>query len=115
MGIKLESLKNLLTKPFTELYPFQRKIPAPRFRGNIRYYPKRCIGCRLCEKNCPVNAIKFYSKGKIKFDMKVCILCGNCADVCPVSAIEYTQDYERATNNKKKITFEESQDGSLPK
>jgi len=94
-------LRNLFRKPFTEGYPFAKADVAERFRGWIEYHGKKCIGCRLCEKNCPVAAIVFHEKGKIDFDMGKCILCGQCGDVCPTQAITYSAEFEHASKLKK--------------
>lgn len=103
MEIALEAIKNLFKKPFTERYPYVKKKPYDRFRGNIKFSPEKCIGCKLCETYCPAKAITFKSKGKIDFDMTKCIYCGNCHDVCPTGAITYTTDFELANKDKKKI------------
>ena len=87
MGVVSEALHNLLKRPFTRQYPAEREDAPERFRGNIRYESKKCIGCRLCSNNCPVQAIDFHKKGKIDFDMTACIYCGLCGDVCPTKAI----------------------------
>lgn len=39
------------------------RISLPAFRGDIHvfaelYQPKNCVGCSLCEDNCPLGAIK---------------------------------------------------------
>lgn len=53
----------------------------------------KCIGCRLCVKNCPVGAISMHN-GKAVIDVNKCIQCGICANGngkdwqgCPVGAI----------------------------
>ena len=52
----------------------------------------KCIGCRMCPSQCPVNAIKMV-KGKAIIDPALCTECGICADGlerwrgCPVGAI----------------------------
>ena len=105
MGITIEAIMNLFKKPFTRRYPKEKIKPYKRFRGRINYYPKRCIGCKLCERYCPVGAIKFHKKGKIDFDLGICITCGMCQDVCPThpKSIEITNEFEFSDKDKKKL------------
>jgi len=105
MNIELEAIKNFFKRPFTRRYPKEKVIPFPKFRGRIKFYPDRCIGCRLCEKYCPVSAIKFHEKGKIDFDLGLCIVCGMCRDVCPTNpkSIELTNEFEFSDKDKKKL------------
>ncbi len=103
MGVLKEIIINFFKEPFTELHPFVKKKPKERFRGRILYEADRCIGCRLCEKYCPVKAVDFHEKGRIDFDMGKCIYCGLCRDVCPVKCIHYTHAFEYASSNKEKL------------
>lgn len=45
-----------------------------------------CIGCSICEKKCPVDAIKIVDK-KVKIDKKICIGCGVCTRFCPTKTL----------------------------
>ena len=45
-----------------------------------------CIGCRKCEKNCPVGAVKVTDNLAV-IDDSLCIRCGKCVEGCPVRAI----------------------------
>ena len=48
--------------------------------------PEICRGCKICEKVCPVYAIKVTDK-KANSDPDKCMACANCADRCPFYAI----------------------------
>jgi ferredoxin-type protein NapH len=55
-----------------------------------RVDPIKCIGCKLCEKACPAEAIKVSKEDhKAKIDTKLCHQCYNCTLVCPKEAIDY--------------------------
>jgi len=49
-----------------------------------------CVGCKLCEKVCPSNAIVVSSEdNKAGIDAALCHQCTNCSQVCPKSAIHF--------------------------
>ncbi len=45
-----------------------------------------CIGCKICEKNCPHDAIHV-NDSLAKIDYDKCTNCGICAEKCPTKAI----------------------------
>jgi H+/Na+-translocating ferredoxin:NAD+ oxidoreductase subunit B len=46
-----------------------------------------CIGCKICEKNCPEDAIKV-TKFLAEVDQEKCTACGICVEKCPQNCIE---------------------------
>jgi len=65
-----------------------KACPSLACKELICYYiePEKCIGCLLCKKNCPVDAISGERKEVHVIDQETCIKCGVCFDVCPPRA-----------------------------
>lgn len=49
---------------------------------------RKCINCKLCERNCKASCINI--GGGHKFDYSRCVTCFDCIDKCPKGAISYT-------------------------
>ncbi|MCM8786642.1 MAG: DUF362 domain-containing protein [Candidatus Omnitrophica bacterium] len=59
----------------------------------------KCIGCGMCVKSCPKNAIMLYNK-KAKIDYKNCIMCMCCQEACQVGAVFLRRNFLLKILNK---------------
>jgi NAD(P)H-quinone oxidoreductase subunit I len=72
----------------------------PGFRGKIQYDKEKCIGCQLCIKVCPSEAIEFKpEEKKIKIYLARCTFCSQCNDVCPVDCLSMSNEFLLADSN----------------
>ena len=115
--------KEFVTPKVTECYPENRdtlKI-ADRFRAELtlKYDSEgrhKCIGCKICEMNCPNGTIQIATKmvdlpdGKKKrvldtylYDLGSCTFCMLCVTTCPQDALEFTNDFEQAVFTRDKL------------
>ncbi|MGC9365825.1 MAG: NADH-ubiquinone oxidoreductase-F iron-sulfur binding region domain-containing protein [bacterium] len=72
-----------------EAHIVEKRCPAGVCKALITYRidPDKCIGCTICTKNCPVDAITGEAKQVHEIDNHKCIACGKCYLVCPRDAI----------------------------
>jgi formate hydrogenlyase subunit 6/NADH:ubiquinone oxidoreductase subunit I len=110
-----ELLRNLVERPVTRLYPFEKVHVPAGFRGVPRFTPETCSGCKVCVRDCPSEAIEIHvetlpaepgvegqpsPKPKRKMSMVLyldrCVHCGRCAEVCPRGSIILDDEFESA-------------------
>lgn len=71
----------------------------------IAYKMSSCIGCGMCIRSCPQNALRQSEEGRVEKDGTKCVNCGICAEVCCSNAMhvfgkDYTLDelYRKVNN-----------------
>jgi len=99
-------LKHLFMRPVTLEYPEKKRYQSEAFRGKLNV--SGCVGCGICKRVCPSNAISYIKdeQGKVisyTFDLEKCIFCGNCMYYCPHGAISMTEKFELGTADKKEL------------
>lgn len=100
-------LSSLFKKPATVRYPYEDLGTAVLVRGKLSFTAKACIGCKMCERDCPSGAIKITKIADKQFEAEIrmdkCIYCAQCVDSCPRKALEFTHDIELASGDVKSL------------
>lgn len=112
--------KHLFMKKVTRQYPDKfhpvRDGQTPEFLRNRLFVDMDlCIGCMICQRNCPVNCITIETIKSVKddpeavkpngekinlwvnkfdIDFAKCMFCNLCTEECPTDAIYMTTEFE---------------------
>lgn len=72
-----------------EAHVKEKRCPAGACKALTSYHidADKCIGCTLCARNCPVDAISGTVKKPHEINTDVCIKCGVCMDKCRFGAV----------------------------
>ena len=68
---------------------YDRKCPAGYCKSLMTYSidTEKCIGCGICKKKCPAEAIVGEPKKAHYIIPEKCVKCDQCKQVCPVKAV----------------------------
>jgi NADH-quinone oxidoreductase subunit I len=119
----------------TQQYPENRASlkMAERFKGEVVLVHDennfhRCNGCGICEMNCPNGSIEIITdkiineEGKPEriidkhiYHLSMCTFCSLCVKSCPSNALAFSQEFEHAVFNRRKLTKILNKPGSLIK
>lgn len=112
--------KHTIKKRETVLYPEEKPLLHPRWRGRIILSRdpdggERCVACYLCAAVCPVNCISLQATqdkhGRrypefFRINFSRCIFCGFCEEACPTYAIQLTNDFEMGEYQRQNLVYE---------
>jgi len=95
-----EALAALFRKPATVSYPARREDVFSNVRGKLVFDDKKCVGCRMCVRDCPAKAIEIEKVAEKQYkavlQLDHCIFCGQCVESCHSGALECTAEFELA-------------------
>jgi formate hydrogenlyase subunit 6/NADH:ubiquinone oxidoreductase subunit I len=107
------SLRNLLKKPATKMYPTVAPTYTKRTKGHVTCDIETCILCGICEKRCPTHAITVSKPDETwTIDNFSCIQCVSCVRACPKKCLMMEPDYTKAATAKSTITVKKPEPAS---
>ncbi|MBG0785901.1 MAG: 4Fe-4S binding protein [Anaerolineaceae bacterium] len=109
----------LFSRPDTVQYPHSSLVLPEGFRGAIDFNPEYCIGCGLCVRDCPSNALELIRESREVYQLRYyptrCAFCGQCQSTCSRGAIAHSNRIVPSTANADEIVeiFKDTSNGRL--
>ncbi len=107
IGLLRDLARSAFRRPVTERYPFEKRPAPPNYRGQLHWSPEGCTGCNLCVKDCPAEAIDFFTLDKpnkrfvFRYHADRCTFCGQCAYNCRFNCITLAdEEWELASGDR---------------
>ena len=95
----------LFSKPETLAYPKVSHRLSASYRGSVRIIVENCIGCGLCVRDCPAEALVLEKNSKNNFLLihyqDRCTSCGQCELSCKFNSIYLGNTYKGASVDRK--------------
>jgi len=112
--------KQIFVGAFTNLFPAKHMPPSltealsdqaslnppvpveKRFRGRPALNRDKCIGCKLCIRVCPANAINYLAETKkVAIHNDRCCFCAQCTEICPPKCLTMSDVYMISSYNRR--------------
>lgn len=105
-GWSLSPLYNLIV--LTRQFQMNADYELPPSMKTKEIDTEKCIGCKTCEKHCPMEAVDVITR---HFDLNKCVACYRCINNCPRQAITVTskamnmvvKDFGKRIGNKQRL------------
>ncbi len=97
------TLKSLFKKAPTRRYPYEKREPFERTRGQIDMIDIHdCIFCGLCQRKCPADSIVVdRNESRWEYFPYKCVACDSCVRSCPKHDLKMMQERPSITTNAK--------------
>lgn len=101
----------LFRKRLTVKFPFEGIKPNERTVGRLVLSLEKCIGCGICARVCPTQAVEMVrvegrEKPAPKMDFGRCCYCTLCVYSCPKNALSTSHYYALATHDRGEFVYD---------
>jgi len=105
-----------LTDALADQSSLNPNVPVKeRFRGRLDLNKDKCVGCKLCIKVCPANAISYLPESKKVFiHHDRCCFCAQCTEICPPKCLAMSDVYMISTYDRREKVEDEPAKAAPP-